>query len=114
MPFHRRVGTRLHPVLIRLLTGFRGTDSTNGFRAYKATIFEDFAIDIWQDWLDGTELEYYLHLQVIQRGAKITEVPVSKIYPQNVGYMHYTKVKPITDWWRILKPLVYCLFRVHR
>lgn len=107
MPFHRRFATRLHPILVRLVTGYRGTDSTNGFRAYKASIFEDLGIDIWQDWLDGTELEFYLHLQIIAKGGRITEVPVSKIYPQHVKYGQYTKVKPIADWWRILKPLVY-------
>lgn len=107
MPWHRRLATRLHPWLVRLATGHRGTDSTNGFRAYKATIFEELGIDIWQSWLDLYELEIYLHLQVLARGGKVKEVPVSKIYPEGARHRQYTKMRPITDWWRMLKPVVY-------
>ena len=114
MPRHRRMATWLHPRLVRLVTGFKGTDSTNGFRAYKASIFEDLEIDIWKDWLDGTELEFYLHVEVIRKKGRIAEVAVSKIYPQKVGYKQYTKVKPFVDWWRILKPLVYHALHIRR
>jgi dolichol-phosphate mannosyltransferase len=107
MPWHRRLATRLHPFLVRLATGHKGTDSTNGFRAYKATIFDELGIDIWQHWLDLYELEIYLHLQVLARGGKVREVPVSKIYPEGARHRQYTKMRPVTDWWRMLKPIVY-------
>lgn len=106
MPLHRAIITRVYPLLVRLATGFPATDATNGFRAYKADIFDDDRIDIWQDWLDDP-LEYYLSLKVLKLGYRVKEVPVTKLYPQNVSYKSYTKVKPITGWFVRLKPLVY-------
>ena len=113
MPLHRAVGTRLYPILMRLFTGHKCTEVTNGFRAYKATIFEELKIDIWQDWLDGYDLELYLHIKAVTRG-KTVEVPVSKIYPKNGGYKNYTKIGLVTGWWPILRPLFYHVLRIRR
>jgi len=41
MPFHRKFATRLYPSLLRIITGFEATDGTNGFRAYKTSIFKN-------------------------------------------------------------------------
>lgn len=112
MPFHRRLGTRLYPLVVRLLTGFPSTDATNGFRAYKTEIFQDPRINIWQDWLDGYELEYYIHYKVITLGYKVKEVPVTKIYPQDVPYKRYTKCRPFIDWFNMLKPVFYLWLRI--
>ncbi len=113
MPLHRTIGTRLYPVLMRLFTGHKCTEVTNGFRAYKASIFEDLDIDIWQECFDGYELELHLHIEAVTRG-KTAEVPVSKIYPKDGGYKRYTKIRLFSDWWPILKPLVYHALRIRR
>jgi len=106
MPFHRLLATKhFHPLLFSLLSGRRVTESTNGFRAIKTTILRDERIDWKQGWLDQYELEQYLHFKVVRLGYKRTEVPVSKIYPAN--RRGYTKVKPLTGWWSMVKPLVY-------
>ncbi len=106
MPFHRLIATRhVHPLLFSLLSGKRVTESTNGFRALKTTILHDVRIDWKQEWLDQYELEQYLHFKVVRLGYKRAEVPVSKIYPTN--RRGYTKVKPLTGWWSMIKPLVY-------
>jgi dolichol-phosphate mannosyltransferase len=63
-PFFRRTFSRLFPFAWTLLTKFRCTDVTNGFRAYKLSLFRDNRINIWQSWLDGYELEYYIHYKV--------------------------------------------------
>ena len=105
-PFFRGVFSRLFPFVWTLLTNVRCTDATNGFRAYKLKIFSDKRIDIWQDWLDGYQLEYYIHYKVLTLGYKTKEVPVSKIYP----YRHkggYSNISPFRDWWKIVGPLVY-------
>ncbi len=103
MPLYRIVATKLHPLLFSLISGKWVTDSTNGFRAFKASLFHDKRINLWQEWLDAYELEPYLYYKVIKLGYKTTEVPVTKIYPpKNVGY---TKMQPIIDWWSILRPL---------
>lgn len=114
MPFHRRFGTQLYPRLLKLTTGFKATDGTNGFRAYKAGIFDDKRIDVWQRWLGRTGLEFYLSYKVIKLGYRIKEVPVSKIYPETTSYRKYTKTIPVLDWWQILKPMIFLTLRLKR
>jgi dolichol-phosphate mannosyltransferase len=88
MPAYRKIATRiLHPVLFSLITGKRITDSTNGFRAVRLSMLDNPALDIHQDWLDEYELEPYLFYKAITLGYKVTEVPVTKIYPpKGEGY----------------------------
>jgi dolichol-phosphate mannosyltransferase len=105
-PFLRGVFSRLFPFFWTLFTNVRCTDVTNGFRAYKLKIFSDKRINIWQDWLDNYQLEYYIHYKVLTLGYKMKEVPVSKVYP----YRHkggYSKISPLRDWWEIVSPLIY-------
>lgn len=106
VPFYRKIATRLiHPVLFSLITGMKITDSTNGFRGVRVSLCADARMDINQPWLDRYELEPYLFYKAIKLGYKVKEVPVRKIYPpKNEGY---TKMKPFSGWWSILRPLVY-------
>lgn len=105
MPFYRRIATQVvHPSLFSLVTFRRITDSTNGFRAFRVSLFDDARIDLDQDWLHQYELEPYIFFKAIRLGYKVTEVPVTKIYPPHE--QGYTKMKPITGWWSILRPIV--------
>lgn len=104
-PFLRRIFTRLFPFAWTFITGVRCTEVTNGFRAYKASILQDPKIDIWQDWLNGYELEYYLHYKVLTLGYKFTERPVSKIY-SHAKRESYTHISPLKDWQQIVGPIV--------
>ncbi len=104
MPFYREICTRyLHPGLFSLVSGQRITDSTNGFRALRLSVFDDKRIDIDQSWLDKYELEPYIFYKFIKLGYKVKEAPVTKIYPPKE--LGYTKMKPITGWWSILRPI---------
>ncbi len=103
MPLYRKFATRLHPVLLSLVTGRKVTDSTNGFRAFKLTLFKDRRINIDQEWLDKYELEPYLLFKVLKLGYKYREAAVTKIYPSRK--LGFTKMKPITGWWSILRPI---------
>jgi dolichol-phosphate mannosyltransferase len=105
MPLYRKFATRLHPWLMSLFTGKPVTDSTNGFRAFRLTIFDnkEFAID--QAWLDTYELEPYILFKTIKLGYKFTEVFVTKIYPPRK--LGYTKMAPFVGWWSILRPVFY-------
>ena len=104
MPFYRTVATRIiHPLLFSLVSGRRVTDTTNGFRAFKTSLFQDKRINLWQEWLNEYELEPYLYYKVIRCGYRTKEVPVTKIYPPK--HIGYTKMRPIIDWWGILRPL---------
>ncbi len=104
MPLYRKVATRVHPLLFSLVARRWVTESTNGFRAVHRRVLEDPEIDLDQPWLDEYELEPYLYLRAIQRGYQIAEVPVTKVYPPRA--VGQTKMKPISGWWSILRPVV--------
>ena len=105
MPAYRKVATRVHPWLFSLVAGRRVSESTNGFRALRLSVLDDPDLDLDQAWLDEYELEPYLYLRVIRLGYRIEEVPVTKIYPPR--RLGQTKMKPVTGWWSMLRPLVY-------
>ncbi len=105
-PLLRGVFSRTYPFIWTMLTHVRCTEVTNGFRAYRLEIFSDKRININQSWLDEYELEYYLHYKVLTLGYRVKEVPVSKTYPR--GHKGgYSKISPLKDWWKIIRPLVY-------
>ena len=105
MPFYRRVATRVHPLLFSWVAGRRVTESTNGFRAIRREVLADPQLDLDQEWLDEYELEPYLYIRSIRLNYRTAEVPVTKIYPpRSLGQ---TKMKPITGWWSMLRPLVF-------
>jgi dolichol-phosphate mannosyltransferase len=99
----RRFFTWVYAFLFRLITGFPCTDATNGGRAFKTSIFQDKTINLWQDWLNTYELEPYLLYKVVRGDFKVTEAPMKVIYHTSGT----TKMKPVRDWWRIFRPMVY-------
>jgi dolichol-phosphate mannosyltransferase len=103
-PFRHRM-VRVHAAVIGLLTGFRGSDALNGFRAYRTELLRPGGIDVWQAWLDGYELEMYLHYSVLRAGRRVAEVGVSKTYPEPGRRVRYSHIRPLIDWWRILRPI---------
>ena len=113
MPRYRVLATGLiHPLIFSIAAGKRVTESTNGFRAYRTALLRDSRINWRQDWLDRYELEPYVLLKAIRLGYRHCEVPVTKIYP--IGKISYTKMRPITDWWGILRPVVYVALGLKR
>jgi dolichol-phosphate mannosyltransferase len=104
MPLYRQVATRVHPLLFSLTARKWVSESTNGFRAFRTTLLDDPRIRLDQSWLDEYELEPYLYWKTIRLGYRTAEVPVTKIYPPTA--IGYTKMKPITGWWSMLRPLV--------
>jgi len=88
-----------------LLARRKITDGTNGFRAFRATLFNDKRINIWQDWINGYELESYLYYKTVALGYRFKEIPVSKIYPKGSN-RGYTQMKPFSDWWSHFRPIL--------
>jgi dolichol-phosphate mannosyltransferase len=99
----RRFFTWIYAITFRTLTGFPCTDATNGGRAFRIKIFEDQRINLWQDWLNTYELEPYLLYKVVKLGYKVTEAPMKVVYHKQGT----SKMKPIKDWWRIFRPMIY-------
>jgi len=105
MPYYRKIATKIHPWMMSVITGRKVTDSTNGFRAFRLSIFDDDRINVDQPWLDQYELEPYLLYKAIKLNFKFTEASVTKIYPPKK--LGYTKMRPIVGWWSILRPLIF-------
>ena len=110
MPFYRKLATRLHPTLVGLFCGKKITESTNGFRAMRLSVLDDERIDLYQDWLDHYELEVYLLMKLMLLGYETGEVPCTKIYPAKK--LGRTKMRPLTDWWKMLRPIFLLGFRL--
>ncbi len=103
MPFYRKIATRMHPWLLSRFAEKRITESTNGFRAIRLSILDDSRINLDQRWLDTYALEVYLLWKVLKLGYRHTEVPCTKVYPsKSIGN---TKMRPVLDWWSILRPI---------
>jgi dolichol-phosphate mannosyltransferase len=106
LPRHRYLAMRIFSLVFSLMVRRHFSDCTNGFRAYRTAILRDDRIGWSQSWLgQGYELEYYIHYKVAQRGYRVTEVPVSKIY-RRAPNGSYSKIR-WTDWPRMLRPLLY-------
>ena len=105
MPHYRKLATRVHPFLFSIACRRRVSDSTNGFRAIRLAMLDDGRIRLDQRWLDGYELEPYIFFRAIRLGYRVGEVPVTKTYPARG--LPYTKMKPLTGWWQMLRPIFY-------
>tara|TARA_Y100000034_G_scaffold118895_1_gene160078 strand:+ start:2043 stop:2741 length:699 start_codon:yes stop_codon:yes gene_type:complete len=104
IPTFRRITTKLHALIFSLLVNKKVTDGTNGFRAFNSRIFKDKRINLNQKWLERYELEVYLYYKVLNLNYKYIEVPITMTWVKEKGY---TKMIPIVDWWRILRPLIF-------
>lgn len=103
IPLDRRWLTRVYPLLFRIASGAPCTDGTNGFRAFRLALLDDPRIRLDQRWLDRYELEPYLLYQAVRCGYRVREVPVTVRYHSRGT----TKMRPLRDGWRILRPLVF-------
>ncbi len=112
LPLFRRVMIRVFTAIINFLSGYRGTDITCGFRAYRLGLFDDARFNLDQNWLDKYELEYYIHYHVIHGGYRLREVPVSMVYPKEKK--NYSKIKPLVGWWSMIRPWLFLYLKLRK
>ncbi len=111
-PF-RMVTTQLYSLFFSILVMKRITDATNGFRAFKLSIFKNPEFDIEQSWLDRYELEpYILYKAVKSKNIRLKEVPIT-IYYHQAG-REYTKMRPFHDWWRLARPMIFLALKIRK
>jgi dolichol-phosphate mannosyltransferase len=105
-PLYRVFATKfVHPWVVWLTTGRKLTDTSTGFRAIRTLFFQDPQVRHEQDWLEEYDCEMYIMYKAVRLGYKIAEVPASKIYP--AWDLGYTKMKPISGWWKMLRAFFY-------
>ncbi|MCW1885161.1 glycosyltransferase family 2 protein [Luteolibacter flavescens] len=81
-PLSRLLAVRLlHAPMISLASGFRYTDTTNGFRAYSRKLLTDPRVSVFRPCFDRYQLHYHLAIESVRRGFRVKELPVSRVYP---------------------------------
>lgn len=81
-PLSRYVAIRgIHAPLLSFASGFRWTDTTQGFRAYSRRLLEHPGIQPFRAVFSGYELLAYLSYRAPRLGLKCIELPTSRLYP---------------------------------
>jgi len=103
MTFSRTILTWFYSFIFRIIFRKKITDATNGFRVFRKEVLDNPKLNLWQDWLLQYEMEPYLLIQTCRAGYKVSEVPVTKRYHNDMK--DNTKMIPFLSWWSILRPL---------
>ncbi len=83
-PLARHLAVKLiHAPIISLASGFRYTDTTNGFRAYSRRFLTHQQVQPFRNVFDTYELLAYLSVKAPRIGMKTVEIPVTRSYPKN-------------------------------
>lgn len=89
-----------------LCLGRRFSDITCGYRAYRVDFLRAPDLNLNQDWLNTYELEYYIHYYACALGLRIAEVPVTILY-DHLEPGRKSKIRPVSGWWKMVRPLLF-------
>ncbi len=103
MPAFRFIAIPIFSAFVSLLMGKRVTDVSYLVNASRLSIYEDPDINLEQDWLDTYGLEYYI-LYYVMKKYRMKEVPMEIRYPDDK--LSYSKIKPFTGWWLMIRPWI--------
>lgn len=82
-PTSRDVAIRfIHAPLLSISSGFKWTDTTQGFRAYSANMLSDPAMSLFRDVFMTYELLAYLSYRAPKLGFRCAELPTIRRYPK--------------------------------
>jgi len=102
-PTSRLLGLKLlHVPMIRLASGFKYTDTTNGFRAYSKKLLLADEMAVFRDVFTSYEFHYYLAIEAAKQGYNCLEIPVTRTYPK--GKVP-TKISPVKGNLGVIKTL---------
>jgi len=97
----------IHAPALSMSSGFKWTDTTQGFRAYSRKMLLDPAIGAFRDIFQEYELLAYLSHRVPQLNYRCVEIPTTRRYPK--GEVP-TKISALRGNMKVLKTLAYaCL-----
>jgi dolichol-phosphate mannosyltransferase len=72
----------IHAPLLSLFSGFKWTDTTQGFRAYSKRILIDQKVAPFRDIFNSYELLAYMSYRVPRLGYRCIELPTAREYPK--------------------------------
>ena len=109
LPKFRKKSIPMVNKLVKILYGVGISDATCGYRAYKIDIIRRANFDWTAPWLYSYGFEYYIYAKVLlDNSIRIKEVPVTMRYPKKG--LPYSKIKPFSGWWKLLKPWLIASF----
>lgn len=83
-PWLRTVAIRyLHAPLLSTSSGFHWTDTTQGFRGYRASLLRDPRLAIFRDVFQKYELLFYISYAAPKLGYRCIELPTARRYPRD-------------------------------
>jgi dolichol-phosphate mannosyltransferase len=71
----------LHAPILSIFSGFKWTDTTQGFRAYSAKLLMSERLNIFRNIFNAYELLAYLNYAAPRLGFVCQEVPTKRVYP---------------------------------
>ena len=92
----------IHAPVLSIASGFKWTDTTQGFRAYSRKMLLDPKVAPFREVFSAYELLAYLSYRVPKLGYKCIELPTVRRYPK--GEVP-TKISAIKGNWSVLKVL---------
>jgi dolichol-phosphate mannosyltransferase len=93
-PIIRSLAIRyIHAPIISLISGFKYTDTTNGFRAYSKKYLEHPEVLPFRQIFKTYELLAYLSVKAPKLGLRTCEIPVTRSYPKGKTP---TKISPLS------------------
>src|SRR5665213_2950200 len=105
-PLDRKLASKLiHAPLLSMAAGFRYTDTTNGFRAFRDRFILDPRLQPFRNVFDTYNLHFYLSVMAPRLGYRVTELPVRRVYPASGPTP--SKIGGIAGKLAILKLLLY-------
>lgn len=107
----RRISIPVFSWISRFCYGQAFSDITCGFRCYRIDFLFRSDLNINQEWLNRYEMEYYIHFYACKFGFKIQEVPVTIKY-DHLDAKRKSKIRPIIDWWSMIRPMIYLKLRI--
>lgn len=72
----------IHAPVLSLFSGFRWTDTTQGFRGYSGAMLADDRVAIFRDVFSTYELLVYLSYRAPKLGYRCVEIPTARRYPR--------------------------------
>ncbi len=104
-PFLRFLAVRLiHAPLLSFSSGFRWTDTTQGFRGYSRSLLENPKLNVFRKELDDYKFLFFVSHRAPRLGFICTEVPTQREYP--LSKLVPTKIRGIAALLRVFVSLI--------
>ncbi len=112
LPMFRKICIPIYSFCISILMRKKITDVTCLINCINLRVFNNDKIRINQEWLNKYEMEYYILYYIIKEKYRFKEVQMTIEYPEEKK--NYSKIKPFSGWWSMIRPWILLIFRIKK